>query len=272
MGNEEKLEQLKQKNPWKKVVKHYETSVFLLSDKKEYIYNKDEEFIKEYNKDKETEGFVLNVPIYPWYGNPLTAKVIVLSLNPGYSERESMIARIIQQLPEQLTEGYTEHLRKMLTFDTDYFLPSDDKIYGFSSRDIANLHQNWYWTDRLTKTFIDVEGNDNSIDFEDINKRFAVIEYIAYSSRRKPSDRFLRQTLPSQEYTKQLIQYIIENNKDTVFIVARCKKEWRRLLEDVWKEDRFIILPNAYSRKQYFSKKALGDKNFARVMELLINK
>jgi len=252
---------IRNKNPWTKVANKYETNKFLLSDNEKFVCDEDMPFIEEYNvKAKEDEQFKLNVPAYPWYGNPLTAKVIVLSLNPGYDERESMIARIIQNLPERLTKGYTEHLRKMLTFDVKGFLPSDDKRDGVSYRDIANLHQRWYWESRLKSA-----SESNELKFEEINERFAVIEYIGYSSKKKPS-RMFNPLLPSQRYTKQLIQYILYNNPDTVFIVARNVREWQQFLGDMWSlyKERFIV-SNAYLG-QHFTKKSLGDEAYERVM------
>lgn len=248
-------------NPWDEVAQLYVTNEFLLSDKDEYICKGDKPYIEAFNNQaKPEERFILNIPAYPWYGNPLTAKVIVLSLNPGYNEREDTIARIIQNLHLRLSEGYTEHLRKMLTFNVDGFLPSDEKHDGVSYRDIANLHQCWYWEDRLNSAFVNAKQD---LTFEEINQRFAVIEYIGYSSKQKPSKQF-SELLPSQKFTKQLIQFILHNNEDTLFIVARSENEWRRFLGNVWDENRFFV-SKAY-RGQHISKKSLGEEVYNKVL------
>lgn len=88
---------------------------------------------------KEDYKYILNVPAYPWYGNPLRAKVIVLSLNPGYVERESIIAQVLMNLPERYTEGYAEHLRSMLKFQCSRFLPNDQGCQGMTYRDLPDI-------------------------------------------------------------------------------------------------------------------------------------
>ncbi len=250
-------------NPWAGVASKYVTNLFLYSKDDEYVCEDDRPFIEAYNEKAKHEPtkFNLHVPAYPWYGNPLTAKVIVLSLNPGYDDKESTIARIIQNLPQRLTEGYTEHLRKMLTFETAGFLPSDEKRDGISYRDLANLHQRWYWETRLKSAFESTE-----LPFEIINERFAVVEYIGYSSMKKPGKMF-NPLLPSQQYTKQLIQYILHNNKDTVFIVARSVNEWKQFLGSLWEsnKERFIV-SNAYLG-QHFTEKSLEKDGFDKIIK-----
>lgn len=140
----------------------------------------------------------------------------------------------------------------MLTFDVDGFLPSNDHNEAeVSARDLANLHQNWYWESRLKKAFPD-------IDFEEINKKFAIIEYIPYSSELKPQD--LDKELESQNFTKELIHYILEKREKTLFIVTRFQDEWISLLEDTWvnEYDKRFIMPT-FNRVQSLSKKVLKD-------------
>lgn len=230
-------EEIKLLNPWKEVVEKYVGSEFLYSDTPNLVVESDKGFINAFNdKAKEEYQYHLNVPAYPWYGNPLKANVIVLTLNPGYVERESVVARVIQNLHERYSEGYTEHLRRMLLFDCGSFLPENQGMKGMTYRDLANLHQSWYWEDRLTNAFV---NNETGLTFEDVNSNFAVIQYIGYSSKKySPFKKGL--ILPSQYYTRQLIEYII-NNKKTIFIVPRNVQMWKQFLGDIWDENRFIV-------------------------------
>lgn len=102
---------------------------------------------------------------------------------------------------------------------------------------MANIHNSWYWKDRLIAGFV----NDNTgLKFDVINGKFAVIEYIGYSSEKfQPFKR--NKLLPSQLYTRKLIQYIVSNNKDTIFIVSRNVKIWKDFLGDIWDDNRFIV-------------------------------
>ncbi len=227
-------------------------------DRETEIYPEDDNETRTKKKDKSKQKFNLNIPVFPWYGNPLTAKVIVLSLNPACNERQDKISQIIQKLPIPAKDGFLNHLRKMLTFEVDGFLPPDDKNEGsVTARDLANLHQSWYWENRFKKAFPD-------IDFEEINKKFAVIEYIPYSSEVEPKG--FKEELESQKYTKELIRWIYENS-NSLFIVARCKKKWISLLseiKDIENDDRFIF--PAPNRCQSLSEKTLK-KDYIRVKE-----
>ncbi len=223
-------------NPWGKVAYRYDGCSFLLSDRHNLVCDADLPMLEEFNSTaKEDYKYKLNVPVYPWYGNPLRAKVIVLSLNPGYVERESTIARVLMNLPDRYTEGYAEHLRTMIKFQCYNFLPDDSGLSGMTYRDLANLHQNWYWEDRLRKAFV---NDDTGLTFEDLNRRFAVVQYIGYSSKKYAPFKNGR-ILPSQNFTKQLIRYI-HTNTDAIFIVARNVSTWKTFLGDIWNEERFI--------------------------------
>lgn len=145
--------ELRDCNPWREVADLSAGNDFLLSDKHNLVCSDDKEMIETFNASAKPEHkYHLNIPAYPWYGNPLTAKVIVLSLNPGYDERQSKIAAMYKMLPQGLVEGYAIHLRSMLTFDCYSFLPEDFGPHGVTTRDLANIHQGYYWQDRLTRS------------------------------------------------------------------------------------------------------------------------
>lgn len=254
--------ELRNCNPWREVADLSAGNDFLLSDKHNLVCSDDKEMIEAFNATAKPEHrYHLNVPAYPWYGNPLTAKVIVLSLNPGYSERESKIAALYKMLPQGFVEGYAIHLRSMLTFDCHSFLPEDFGPHGVTIRDLANIHQSHYWQDRLTSAFV---NKDTGLTFEQINDRFAVIQFIGYSSKKYAP--FKRgQLLPSQNYTKQLIQFILHNNPDTIFIVPRAVKNWKSLLGSMWDDNRFFV--SSLPISQRFSADTLGEEAFSKIIE-----
>lgn len=254
--------ELRDCNPWREVADLSAGNDFLLSDKHNLVCSDDKEMIETFNASAKPEHkYHLNIPAYPWYGNPLTAKVIVLSLNPGYDERQSKIAAMYKMLPQGLVEGYAIHLRSMLTFDCYSFLPEDFGPHGVTTRDLANIHQGYYWQDRLTSAFV---NEDTGLSFEQINDRFAVIQYVGYSSiKYAPLKR--GQLLPSQNYTKQLIQFILHNNPDTVFIVPRAVNSWKSLLGSMWKDNRFFV--SNLPRSQWFSAATLGEEAYFKIIE-----
>ncbi|MDE5809846.1 MAG: hypothetical protein K2M25_01555 [Muribaculaceae bacterium] len=250
-------------NPWIDVAKQYEGSEFLYSKSKEFVCDSDKGIIEDFNKSAKKENkYKLNVPAYPWYGNPLKANVIVLSLNPGYIEKESVIAKVIQYIPEEYTKGYTEHLRKILTLDCEEFLPPKLGADNMTYRDLANLHQSWYWEDRLIKAFVNEETGPK---FEDVNKKFAVIQYIGYSSEKYAT---LKKgiKLPSQEFTRQLIEYILKNNPNAIFIVARNKGMWSNFLGSLWGEYKERFIESKDYLGQRFTKNILGNDAYEKVI------
>lgn len=267
------LESIRKQNPWKKVD--------IYKGQTDILYNKDECFalpediniLDKYNQDinddlnklansaddkdckkrekLKKQKFNLNIPVYPWYGNPLTAKVIVLSLNPACNDHQDKTSQIIQKLQIPAKNEFVNHLRNMLTFDVEGFLPSNDHNGAeVTARDLANLHQNWYWESRLKKAFPD-------IDFEEINKKFAVIEYIPYSSELKP---LTIDGLESQKFTKELIRQICRYRPETLFIVSRCRDKWKSLLKDIWngEPNKNFIVPD-FNRAQSMSENVLKE-------------
>ena len=247
-------EDIRKTNPWRVVANQYKGNGFLYNETEEYICEDDKEMIDTFNRTARTEHkYRLNVPAYPWYGNPLEAKVIVLSLNPGYVERESVIGKILMLLPAGLVEGYAIHLRSMLTFDCHGFLPENIGRPNVTYRDLANLHQSWYWIDRLEKAFV---NDETGLTIDNVLDCFAVIEYLGYSSEKYKA---LKNgaLLPSQKYTKQLIQYILYNNPDTIFIVSRNVKTWQNFLGTMWTDDRFIVSKDYLGQR--FTKDILGN-------------
>lgn len=256
---------LRECNPWREVAALSVGNDFLLSDKHNLVCSADKEIIETFNASAKPEyQYHLNVPAYPWYGNPLTAKVIVLSLNPGYDDQQSKIATLYKMLPQGFVEGYAIHLRSMLTFECNSFLPEDFGPHGVSTRDLANIHQSYYWLDRLTSAFVDSVTNKTGLSFEQINDRFAVVQYVGYSSQKYAP--FKRgQLLPSQNYTKQLIQFIFHNNRDVVFIVPRAEKSWRSLLGSIRSDDRFFV--SNLPRSQWFSAATLGEEANSKIIK-----
>lgn len=226
-------EELLNINPWREVAESYDGNSFLLS-KKENVSSKDRKVIEEFNDSVSDEyKYNLNLPVYPWYGNPLTAKVIVLSQNPAWNEKQIEITKELLNLPSSQLELFTNHLKNMLYFKCEGFLPSLKEVDGISGRTLANSHMSYYWENRLKKAF----GTEN---FEEVISKFALIQYIAYSSKKFKS--LKKYEIPSQNFTKQLIQFIIDNNDDTIFIVPRNIKRWKSFLGEIWinHEDRFI--------------------------------
>lgn len=274
---------IKNRNPWKEVAKKYKGADFLYDSSEEFICENDRKVIEQFNNrmaedskrynsndyikipgsvDPKDYIYNLHVPAYPWYGNPLKANVIVLSLNPGYVEKETIMAKVLQNLPSHITNGYIEHLRKMLTFEVDSLLPNLKGQNGVTSRDLANLHQSFYWEDRLTKAFV---NKKNNLTFEDINSKFAIIQYIGYSSKKYKSFK-KNESLSSQKFTRELIQYILEYNENAIFIISRQKQSWETFLNPLYGENKNRFIESNDYFGQRFTENILGEEKYDKIV------
>ena len=253
-------------NPWVDVANKYKESDFLFSRNEQFICEADKKIIEDFNKTVDEEyQYILNVPAYPWYGNPLKANVIILSLNPGYVEKEITISKFLQKLPLEFTEGFIDHLRKMLTFEVDGFLPMKLGKNGIFFRDLANILQSWYWEDRFIKEF---NNNETELTYEEINSKFSVIQFIGYSSKKYKAFK-KNQLLPSQEYTKNLIHQIVKHNKNAIFIIARHKKIWKNFCGKLWEDNSNRFIETHDYLGQRFTKEILGQESYSKIVDAL---
>lgn len=260
---------LKESNGWKKVVAefHDNTALFDILGK-EYIYPGDEDIVHKFNKrHNEKERFVLNTIPYPWLGNPLKAKIIILSQNPGWVENSCKVIPIMLQNIPQIAEELMEFFRHTYKFEYDSFMPEDrNNSLGLSARDAFNAMGDWYWKKRFHFLV------DAGVKEDNIYNNIALIQYVPYSSvcfAPLPKN----DILPSQKFTRRLIDYIGSNNENTVFIVPRAVNLWKEFLGNRWSDleaqGRIIKhLENTY-RAQYISPNCLGEDNFKKIINLL---
>lgn len=266
------------KNPWEKVAELYDESETdcLFSLSKNYICPEDKTAIDTYNdslinaaennhRKDEILGnrMVTNIPAEPWGGNPFKAKLIILSLNPGYvPEVNEKLAKLLQSNAE-IRKAIINYKKQTLLFDTDYFLPEDDKVLPncqISCKDAINMLGDWYWHKMFRQLREDVE-RENGINENEFYKKVALIQYFGYSSQ--TAQRTLPH-VPSQDFTREMIHYIAsERNADVCFLIMRSKKEWNKLLgDDFFKNYKDIIITNDNVRCQYITQGNLGEKNY----------
>lgn len=253
-------------NHWNTVADECQGNEALYSDNKKYIYPGDAIYIDRYNAtaSKETR-FVLNTVPYPFQGNPLTAKVVVLSLNAGYVPRVNCyFAKILKHYP-QLAEGVMCFMRDNLRLNVRGFMPN--VLYRAEERpnyqDAYNMLGDWYWYDILSK------WQNDGLSFEEIFSNVALIQSVPYASV-KAKDLPKGCILPSQIFIKKMIMHIA-NSTDTLFVVPRGVKKWQKLLGLTWtqlnRDDRIIIGKNPLN--QSLSKNNLGEEQYYKIINHL---
>jgi len=250
-------------NHWNLVADECHGNEALYSDDKEYIYPGDEDYVRKYNESStDKTRFILNTIPYPFQGNPLTAKVIILSLNAGYVPRVNhYFAKILQHYP-QLAEGVMCFLRENLRLNVRGFMP-DASFYAEKRpnyQDAYNMLGDWYWFDILSKL------QNEGLTSAEIFSKVALIQSIPYASE-KAKDLPKGVLLPSQVFTKKLIMHIA-NSTDAIFVVPRAIKKWQKLLGSTWlqleREDRIIIGKNPLN--QSLSKNNLGEEQYCKII------
>lgn len=253
-------------NHWNVVADQCHGNEALFSDNQEYIYPGDEGFIHKFNSSANDDTrFILNTIPYPFQGNPLTAKIIILSLNAGHITRvNEYFAKILQRYP-QLAEGVMVFMRDNLRLRVKTFMP---EVYNTSDRhpnyqDAFNMLADWYWYDILSKWV--KEG----LTSEQIFSNVALIQNVPYASV-KAKDLPKGCVLPSQIFAKKMIRYIADY-KDAIFVVPRAVKKWQGLLGPIWtrleEEGRIVIGKNPLN--QHLTEKNLGTENYQKIINHL---
>jgi len=101
---------------------------------------------------------------------------------------------------------------------------------------------------------------------DDLNRNFAIIEYFPYHS--KSVNFNLSKTLESQQYGFELVRQAIRNN--ALILIMRGEKLWLEAVPELasYHQTDNCILAHS-TRNAILSEANLGEKNFARVVEIL---
>ena len=236
----------------------------------------EEQVIDEFNRNaKEDYKYVLGAPAEPWRGNPLKAKVVILSLNPGFKlgvndnvqyERyraplEDAMAELINTLSFQVRGLLTpqeSYVKSHEEFKEKYSMEGSQVLCGDALNEIGD----YYWYNNINRL------NINHQKEYEFFRNFAIVQYCAYTSVSfKDFPRGV--VLPSQELTKKLIRYLAYEREDVVFVIMRSAAKWKELLDaDVWEKMRSRLIVNK-NMSQSLSENNLGKKNFNMLIEYL---
>ena len=282
------VSELKASNPWRIVADKYDSSnpncLFLDDADTSYVHPDDLDRINQFNSHNSDKEYriVTNTPPEPWRGNPLTARLIILSLNPGYSPEINMtLAKLLQSNPA-LRKDLMAFRQKTLNLEAKSLLPLPEDESGkgpITCKEAEDMLGAWYWTSKLKDLRNDFfDGKAPTTEEEDeFYKRIALIEFHGYSSIRAKDSFPLKgknggQFLKTQEFVAELIKHVARNkpNNEVCFLIMRSKSRWKDLLNGIWDEPFFkgkrIIREG--SRNQAISKNNLGD-DFMKISDVL---
>lgn len=276
-------EQIRELNPWKGLFVNPNHSV-LYDDNAQWLLKCDAGIINEYNEKNRGTDYEFKLGMRPeqFNGNPLTSKVVILSLNPGYIYRvNNLYARLLQNV-QPIAEAVMQHKDEQLNLTAKSFFckRNQNNTNGvLSYRDAHCALDDWYWYDIFNK-FRDDAGLPKEDDTDDvIFNNVALVQYVGYLSK---SWKALPRILPSQEFTRTLIHYLALRKKNVLFVVSRSKKEWKELIGDeIWdmlkSENRLVLRATFENKKgitqtirtQYFTPTSFEGDGFERIIEKL---
>ena len=277
--------EVKELNPWKEgfVTKSEST---LYDPNAKWVLKIDEETIDKFNENEDKNSkykFILSNRPEPFTGNPLKAKVVILTLNPGYVENANK--KYAMQLQESgskdILQAVINHKDEQLRLEAKSFFCPRIKENGEVSYRKANCEfDDKYWYnifDKLRKELnLAPEGDTEDTIFDNV----ALVQYVGYASQSwKPIPK--KYPLPSQEFTRQLVGYLAFHTK-AIIVVSRSYNEWKELLGDeIWKKlkddnrlvcRKTIVDKNGvcrHIRTQSFSKITFEGDGFNRIAEAL---
>ena len=254
----------------------------LVDEKSEWLLRRDAYYITEFNKKyKGTDNeYILNIRPEVFSGNPLKAKVVALSLNPGYLHRvNNLLGKL---MPPQIAEEIIAFKEQQMQLRVNGFMiDSVGRYKDVSVRDAANMYDGWYWYDILNNFRKEAGLPDGKDGHDVVYDYFSLIQYIGYASK-SFKELSNNTTLPSQRFTRLLVHYIAQNRKDVIFIVSRAEKRWRELIgEEYWKlleDEKRLVLRRRFDNKngaqqtirtQNFNQKGFEGDGFDKIVSTL---
>lgn len=270
-------EELRKINPWDglgQYVKPIENVTTLFDEEAECVLKCDEPYIKEFNERHKIKGSKYKYRIQKWpkpfVGNPLTSKVVLLSLNPGFKDKtHRMLASVMNNY---YSERINKQLLDQMCLETPSMFcpnnkPGDFKITYLEAQAMVD---DWYWYDKIEDFRRSARLSKNNMYHDPLYNDFSVIEYVGYASsnyKDAPNGRIF----PSQNFTKLLIQYLTFNTKKT-FVVTRSENRWHSFIGDeIWnkleQENRLIL--GRKIRIKNLNEKGLGKKDFDRLVDII---
>ncbi len=128
-----------------------------------------------------------------------------------------------------------------------------------------------YWVNSLKELLSTYQKELNTEDEQGFYKHFALVQLNGYTSEEYP-DSFAKYNnrdkfLPSQEFTKNVLELAKDQPQKPLFVVMRGKDKWKELMGDSLPQERTIV--NPHSINQYLTQKNLGDDNYDKILTQL---
>ncbi len=256
---------IKQKNGWATVAESlYGYTLWSDKEEDERIYPGDATFIHDFNSKVDSKyKYVVGVPPMPFSGNLLDAKVVILTLNPGYVEK------VNKDLCMNMNDSEKEQLlclmRNALSFQ-------GEGIYDGNK--CSRAQGNYYWQQAFDQLAIEAYGKPSSEIYHPIFHDIAIFQLIGYHSEKFRYSSGIKH-LPSTIFTNLLAKYLATKT-DKTFLILRSESLWKETFgEELWskleKEDRLITKGHKGMSQKITRGNLQKDNGFDKLVKLLRN-
>ena len=175
----------------------------------------------------------------PHLGNPETAKILLLNLNPGFVDEDIELSG--------RNDLYVEQNRRTLSFD------SEPAFFCLSKK--FSSTPGYQWWNRHLKELIQEVGRPNVLG------KVMCIQYFPYHSKEY---RQYSELLPSQAFSFHLVEQAMNQGK--VIVIMRRKQEW---LRNVATLADYPYIELSSPRSASISRKNVKGNGFDRIVEAL---
>ena len=181
----------------------------------------------------------------PYLGNVISAKVICLLLNPGCARTEDNVELDCRRLQEALRDNLDPAASRLVYLDDEF---------------------DWTSGGRWLRQKVLNPLSSHGVTRDDLDRNFAVVEYFPYHS--KTFDVKLDEPLESQRYGFELVRQAINNG--VIILLMRGGELWHKAVPELipYQNSGNCITPHS-TRNVILSEKNLGEKNFAKIVDVL---
>jgi hypothetical protein len=184
-------------------------------------------------------GLRCEVLPHAWLGNPLTARVLILQLNPGFGDADV--------INEERNPHYRPLIRESLA------LRESTTFWALDPR-LADTGAGQWWRPRLRPLIAELNE-------ERVRERVAVVEYFPYHS----VGYLWPPRLPSQDFGFSVVREAVSNG--AVILVMRQWESWRAAVPQLIPYDK--TFRNQHPRQAAISRSNLGNETFEAMLTAL---
>lgn len=205
----------------------------------------------------------------PWYGNPMTAKIIILGDMPRSDDFIDRCANVILSFEPRLMEEVQIMVRRWMSLDgCGIYNNTEFRQSGICVGDAYNsvAYRHWIYELRNLAWKLEVEE-------QDLMRKVCVVNANAYYAC-GGNDPLVAGLLPSQYYLRILVNYLINNKSEErpLFLIpsSGLHKVWKKVLgywienEVMLSKDRILI--NQPNTKLKLTPELIGKENILNLL------